>query len=76
MKKWLSIFALASCLLFASSCARLVIVKPDLWPSPHLTSMVTMPNAKTKEPGFWFDRKDANTLGEFLEHNNNLIKSY
>ena len=64
-------------LLLLSSCAvRQNIVKPDIWPAPHFQSVVVDKNDTTGEEGFWFSRPDVNTLGVYIQHNENLRGSY
>lgn len=44
------------------------IVRPPLDDPPQLGSVQTMENPKTKEPGFWMNRPDAEKVAAFFRH--------
>jgi hypothetical protein len=61
----------------AAGCAKTVeFVPPPLQAPPELTSIVPDKNDRTGEKGYWMNRGDAEGLGGFFGHVNNVRGSW
>jgi hypothetical protein len=70
MMIWLILFA-------AAGCAKTVeFVPPPLQAPPKLPSFSPDKNDQTGEKGFWMTRGDAEDLGVFFGHVNNVRKTW
>lgn len=60
-----------------AGCAKTIeLVPPPLQEPPKLPSVVSDKNDQTGEKGYWMNRGDAENLGRFFGHINNVRESW
>lgn len=61
----------------AAGCGKSIeFVRPPLQAPPKLESVTPDKNDKTGEAGYWINRGDANNLGGFFGHVNNVREKW